>query len=141
MRLYTQTRSLVSAFAASLFIQSACSVPTSSSEPVPGAPHQRYEYGVDRHSFIKRQANYFATTGVHVGSGPGGSAPQRLEVRELEKDTTLWTLYLLGLDMLQWTPQEDLQSWYQIMGRSSPIGRGFGSDFYRNPRTAISSFR
>ena len=33
-----------------------------------------------------------------------------MEVRELEKDTEIWTLYLLGLDILQSRNQTDMLS-------------------------------
>lgn len=100
MRFFTQTRSAVLTVVGGLLIQGAVSIPT---QTPPEAPHKRYDYGVERSSFMKRQApGFLATTGIHTGTGPGGSAPLRLEIRELEKDTTMWTLYILGMDMLQY---------------------------------------
>ena len=34
----------------------------------------------------------------------------------MEKDTDLWTLYILGLNMMQYTDQSELLSYYQIAG-------------------------
>lgn len=76
-----------------------------------------YDYGIDRSTIVKRQSSStYATTGVHTGTGPNGSTPLRLEIRDLEKDPITWTLYILGLDMLQFTPQTQMLSWYQIAG-------------------------
>lgn len=87
--------------------------------PVHPRPFSPYDYGgIDRSNAIKRQSSSpYVVTGVHTGSGPNGSVPLRLEVRDLERDPTTWTLYLLGLDMLQFTNQMELLSWYQITGR------------------------
>ena len=78
-----------------------------------------YDYGIDRKTILKRQAsNFYAVTGVHTGSGQDGSAPIRQEIRKLKQDNTTWTLYILGLDMLQNTNQTEMLSWYQIAGIS-----------------------
>jgi tyrosinase len=106
---------LTTAFAATYYMGVTYSKPTNTSS-IPDSLHQRYDYGIDKHSLIKRSTEHTVTIGIHVGNGPGESLPQRLEVRELEKDKLMWTLYILGLDMLQWTPQSDKLSWYQIMG-------------------------
>ena len=81
-------------------------------------PFSSYDYGgIDRSTTTKRQSpSPFVVTGVHTGSGPNGSVPLRLEVREMERDSTTWTLYILGLDMLQYTNQTEMLSWYQITG-------------------------
>ncbi|KAG9232333.1 hypothetical protein BJ875DRAFT_82768 [Amylocarpus encephaloides] len=113
MRFSSSTRSILSTFVSGLLIQSTHSVPTTAPS---ASDFKRYDYGVEGHNFIKRQTGFIPATGVHIGSGPAGSAPQRLEIRELEKDKTMWTLYILGLDMLQNVDQSDMQSWYQIMG-------------------------
>ncbi|CAK7220176.1 hypothetical protein SBRCBS47491_004101 [Sporothrix bragantina] len=42
--------------------------------------------------------------------------PPRQEIRQMEKDTDLWTLYILGLNMMQYTDQSELLSYYQIAG-------------------------
>jgi len=78
-----------------------------------------YDYGgIDRRTILKRQtpSSPYVVTGVHSGAGPNGSTPLRLEIRELEQDSTIWTLYILGLDMLQYTNQTEMLSWYQITG-------------------------
>ena len=66
---------------------------------------------------MKRQASTsYAITGIHTGTDPDGSLPIRHEIRALEQDSTTWTLYILGLDMLQYTNQTEMLSWYQIAG-------------------------
>ncbi|KAI6717340.1 hypothetical protein JHW43_000243, partial [Diplocarpon mali] len=83
----------------------------------PPQSYPSYDYGANLPR-LKRQTSsgYIPVTGVHTGSGANGSAPLRVEIRELEKDPVAWTLYLLGLDMLQYTPQTETLSWYQIAG-------------------------
>jgi hypothetical protein len=87
---------------------------------IPSNPNQKpssYNYSVDRSTILKRQSsNFYAINGIRSGSGPNGSLPLRLEIRELEQDSTTWTLYILGLDMLQYTNQTEMLSWYQIAG-------------------------
>ena len=78
-----------------------------------------YDYGFDRRTVLKRQnSNIYATTGVHAGGGPDGSLPLRQEIRTMEQDSIIWTLYILGLDMLQYSNQTEMLSWYQIAGSS-----------------------
>ncbi|CAG8953591.1 hypothetical protein HYFRA_00010050 [Hymenoscyphus fraxineus] len=117
MRLLTQTRAAVLTAFGALLIQSVLSMP---SETPQQTRHGRYDYGPEGHAHLKRQASdnaYTATTGLpYSGRGPGGSAPLRLEVRELEKNATMWTLYLLGLDWMQSINQEVKYSYYQLMG-------------------------
>jgi tyrosinase len=76
-------------------------------------PFGSYEYGIDRSKIVKRQSSPYVVTGIQH---PNGSTPLRLEVRQLEQNPTLWTLYLLGLDMMQYTNQTEMLSWYQITG-------------------------
>ncbi|KAI9048358.1 hypothetical protein LZ554_008150 [Drepanopeziza brunnea f. sp. 'monogermtubi'] len=81
------------------------------------AAYPSYDYGANPPEFSKRQNTAFiAVTGAQTGTGQNGSAPLRLEVRELEKDPVAWTLYILGLDMMQYAPQTEMLSWYQIAG-------------------------
>ncbi|KAF8860872.1 Di-copper centre-containing protein [Acephala macrosclerotiorum] len=90
---------------------------TSALLTAPEQTYPSYDYGIDRSTIFKRQtSNFYAITGVHTGSGPNGSTPLRLEIRDLERDSTTWTLYILGLDMLQYAPQTEMLSWYQIAG-------------------------
>jgi hypothetical protein len=58
--------------------------------------------------------NFFPVTGPNGTSN--GTVPLRQEIRVLQNDSTLWTLYILALDMLQYTNQTDMLSWYQIGG-------------------------
>ena len=84
----------------------------------------RYDYGVDVNTLVRRQSS--ASDGPVVvtgdsaingsGNGNNGSFPVRKEVRELQGDNLSWTLYILGLDMMQGLDQADDLSWYQIMG-------------------------
>jgi len=73
------------------------------------APTNEYGYGAKHY---RRDGDFFAVTGPKAN----GSVPLRKEIRELQKDTTMWTLYILALDMLQYTNQSDMLSWYQIGG-------------------------
>jgi hypothetical protein len=82
-------------------------------------PHyrKRYDYGPQRGSIIKLRAEEtpFVITGV-LGGSTNGSVPSRPEIRDLEQNRDAWTLYILGLDMMQGVDQNDLTSWYQIAG-------------------------
>jgi len=83
----------------------------------PPSPFGPYDYGIDRNTILKRQSsNSLAVNGVHTRTGPNGSLPLRLEIRDLEKDNNTWTLYLLGLDMLQSKNQTEMLSWYSLAG-------------------------
>jgi tyrosinase len=80
--------------------------------PPPPAPTNEYGYGTKHYRRDAAPADFFAVTGPKAN----GSVPLRKEIRELQKDTTMWTLYILALDMLQYTNQSDMLSWYQIGG-------------------------
>jgi hypothetical protein len=96
-----------------LFLRLTCATPSNTNQK-----HSSYNYGVDRSTILKRQSsNFYAINGIQSGSGPNGSLPLRLEIRELEQDSTMWALYILGLDMLQYTNQTEMLSWYQIAGK------------------------
>ena len=73
---------------------------------------------MDRSHLIKRQSAPYVVTGIQH---PNGSTPLRLEIRQLEQNPAMWTLYLLGLDMLQYTNQAEMLSWYQITGMAHSI--------------------
>jgi hypothetical protein len=95
-----------------------------------------YDYGIDRSTIIKRQSSTpYATTGIPTN----GSTPLRLEVRELEQDPTTWTLYILGLDLLQYQNQTQMLSWYQITGLNGSICFTAMAD--KHARHSRSSFR
>lgn len=78
---------------------------------------QSYNYGFDvtRAYNTKRQLgeNLIITTGMPVGSGP---VPVRPNIRDLQKDPDKWALYILALDMMQWTDQSQPTSWFSITG-------------------------
>ncbi|OAA61176.1 putative domain, di-copper centre [Niveomyces insectorum RCEF 264] len=83
-----------------------------------------YDYGfdVDRHLADRRglQSGPAAAPAPFVVHGaPGGlhtTIAARPEIRQLETNPDLWTLYLLGLSMMQYTDQSQLLSYYQIAG-------------------------
>lgn len=83
-----------------------------------------YQYNSHTLHFHKRQnrfqnqtLGYYPVTGVLDRGLDNGSLPVRREIRELEKDQDLWTLYLLGLDAMQASEQAEPTSWYKIMGK------------------------
>jgi tyrosinase len=76
-----------------------------------------YDYGVDPREILKRDTGHFPVTGVPY-TGSNASIPVRQEIRDLEKDQTLWELYILGLSMMQTINQSDISSWYQIAGKT-----------------------
>jgi tyrosinase len=51
------------------------------------------------------------------GAGDNGQYP-RLEIRELQKKTDQWNLYLLALQRFQGKGKDDRMSWFQIAGMS-----------------------
>ena len=79
----------------------------------------RYDYGTHREKLIRRQTTSIAVTGALGGILLDGTTPVRKEIRELQQDAEAWTLYLLGLDSMQFTDQNDPLSWYKIAGRSA----------------------
>jgi len=52
------------------------------------------------------------------GGAAAGNIGVRQEIRDLEKDSILWPLYLLGLDFIKgpYTNQTQMPSWFEIMG-------------------------
>ncbi len=78
------------------------------------AASQPYDYGFDVSSVVRRQTQApFVVTGL---GRVNGSLPARVEIRALQQDEDKWTLYLLGLSMMQYTDQSQPLSWYQIAG-------------------------
>ncbi|KAK4170278.1 hypothetical protein QBC43DRAFT_348716 [Cladorrhinum sp. PSN259] len=76
--------------------------------------HTAYNYGFDVQGRVKRQ---LAQTPRVVVRGDGRADIQlRQEVRQLEQDQELWTLYILALSMMQFTDQSEPTSWYGIAG-------------------------
>lgn len=78
-----------------------------------------YDYGLDITKSLKekRQSDgYIVTTGMPLNQN--GSVPVRHEIRDLQQDPDRWVLYILALDMMQYTDQSDESSWYSITGGS-----------------------
>lgn len=79
-----------------------------------GQRYPGYNFGPDVYRRAKRQ-----TSGPWVLTSLADSdsdLPLRQEIRDLENDTDQWTLYILGLSMMQYTNQSDPISWYGITG-------------------------
>lgn len=74
-----------------------------------------YDYGHNTNLGIYKRD--FGQSSV-VGSLPlvDGQPQPRLEIRDLEKDKDQWSLYILALSWMQYTPQDSPFSWYQIAG-------------------------
>ena|SRR6266566_3425698 len=81
-----------------------------------------YDYGFDVAGAVRRQVESptpFVAKGLR---GVNGSLPLRLEIGQLQQQQEKWTLYLLGLSMMQYTDQSQLLSYYQIAG-PRPLSR------------------
>lgn len=78
-----------------------------------------YDYGTRRDQNSKREPAYFI--GVTGSSYNNSTLPIRKEIRELQEEGEgeAWTLYLLGLEMMQKADSEDPRGWYQIAGKFS----------------------
>ncbi|KUI66030.1 Polyphenol oxidase 1 [Cytospora mali] len=78
---------------------------------------QSYDYGFDVAKAFKAkrqlEGDIIITTGVPV---TGGIVPTRPEIRDLQQDPDKWSLYVLALDMMQYTYQPDPTSWFSITG-------------------------
>ncbi|TVY38862.1 Tyrosinase [Lachnellula subtilissima] len=80
--------------------------------------HGPYNYdgvrNIARNPIVPRQSsqNFYPVT----GPTSNGTVVVRQEIRELQKDSTLWTLYILALDFMQYTNQTEMLSWYQLAG-------------------------
>ncbi len=83
--------------------------------------HQPYNYGFDTNKLLKRQTLPSKPVVRGVGIAAGGVLPVRREIRELQQDEDQWTLYLLGLSMMQFTNQSDPTSWYGLTGQYPPV--------------------
>ncbi|KAH8884511.1 Di-copper centre-containing protein [Thozetella sp. PMI_491] len=80
------------------------------------AQHGAYDYGLDILGVFKRQALPQQVVVKGVSASADGSLPVRREIRELQADGDQWTLFLLGLNMMQFTNQSDPTSWYGLTG-------------------------
>lgn len=78
---------------------------------------QSYDYGFDvaKAFKVKRQleGERIITTGAPLN---GEIVPTRPEIRDLQQDPDKWSLYILALDMMQYTTQPDPTSWFSITG-------------------------
>lgn len=79
-----------------------------------GHRYPGYNFGPDVYRRVKRQT--FGPFVLRSLAGSDGELPLRQEIRNLEQNRDQWTLYLLGLSMMQFTNQSDPLSWYQITG-------------------------
>lgn len=80
------------------------------------AQYGAYDYGFDAAKLIKRQLASQEPVPVVRGAEGGQTIRLRQEVRQLEQDKELWTLYILGLSLMQFTDQSSPVSWYGITG-------------------------
>jgi tyrosinase len=84
------------------------------------AQYSGYDYGFDVHQLVKRQIGRRSDLVVN-GTTPDDGIRIRQEIRELEKDQDLWTLYILALSMLQFTDQSYPLSYYSLAGLCPPL--------------------
>ncbi|KAK0618206.1 hypothetical protein B0T17DRAFT_509756 [Bombardia bombarda] len=76
------------------------------------AQYTPYDYRFDVNQKVKRQVGQ-----PFIVRGAGSGAVQlRQEIRQLQQDTDQWTLYILGLSLLQFTDQTSPTSWYGLTG-------------------------
>ena len=80
------------------------------------AQHAAYDYGFDVKTRVKRQLARRSDLVVQDKIVGGGDVVVRQEIRQLEQDTDLWTLYILALSMMQFTDQESPTSYYGLAG-------------------------
>lgn len=75
-----------------------------------------YDYGINVTEEIKAKrassGSILVTTGMPLRSN--GSVPVRYEIRDLQKNTDKWSLYILALDLMQYTDQSVISSWFSI---------------------------
>lgn len=78
------------------------------------AQYSAYNYGFDVKKRAKRQLGRRST--MVVQEKADGDIQVRQEIRQVEKDEEMWTLYILGLSMLQYTDQASPMSYYGLAG-------------------------
>ncbi|KAK3300469.1 uncharacterized protein B0H64DRAFT_428534 [Chaetomium fimeti] len=81
------------------------------------AQYSAYDYGFNVNKRIKRQLDPRST--MVVQDKTGGDIHVRQEIRQIEQDRELWTLYILGLSMLQYTDQASPMSYYGLAGNEN----------------------
>ncbi|TLD26588.1 hypothetical protein PspLS_04810 [Pyricularia sp. CBS 133598] len=82
-----------------------------------------YDYGFDTGPLIRRQVsengnnprNRIVVKGARR-SNDSKSVPLRQEIREFQQDGDQWTLFILGLSLMQFDDQDEAISFYQIAG-------------------------
>lgn len=82
-----------------------------------------YDYGFDTGPLIRRQVsengnnprNRIVAKGARR-SNDSKSVPLRREIREFQEDGDQWTLFILGLSLMQFDDQDEAISFYQIAG-------------------------
>ncbi|KAL2131576.1 hypothetical protein VTI74DRAFT_4873 [Chaetomium olivicolor] len=77
--------------------------------------YKGYDYGFDVQGRVKRQLAKDRASLV-VRQKDRGDIHLRQEIRQLEQDQDLWTLYILALSMMQYTDQSSPTSYYAIAG-------------------------
>jgi tyrosinase len=83
------------------------------------AQHATYDYGFDVTRMARRQLARRAP--IVVRDRSGDDIQLRQEIRQLEQDQDVWTLYILGLSMMQHTDQLSPMSHYAIAGLCRPF--------------------
>lgn len=93
---------------------------------VPLAWGTSYDYGFDITKALKAKRQ---SQGTIVTSGmplnEDGSVPVRLEIRDLQQDADRWSLYILALDLMQYTDQTDPTSWFGITSMLHGLAAAF----------------
>ncbi len=80
------------------------------------AQYSAYNYGFDVKTKVRRQLTRRSELAVRGKTGSGGDVVVRQEIRQMEQDADLWTLYILALSMLQFTDQSSPTSYYGLAG-------------------------
>lgn len=102
------------------------------------AQYTAYDYSFDIKTRIKRNQIERRTglvvrdktaTAAAAAAGDVVEVLVRPEIRQLEQDTDLWTLYILGLSMMQFTDQASPTSYYGLAGSWSCYSLRFRSCF------------
>lgn len=91
---------------------------------------KNYDYGVNITEELKAKRASSDTVVVTRGMPlrANGSVPVRYEIRDLQNDADKWTLYILALDMMQYTDQSVVTSWFSISGGLQNPNMNFLSD-------------
>lgn len=85
-----------------------------------GQQHVAYDFGVDVSPLVKRKTDELIV--VIPLRKVNGAIPERREIRQLQKNKDQWTLYILGLSLMQFLDQSEPLSFYQISGMMVRVG-------------------